>query len=199
MRSHRDHVRPIPIGPALSSAVPEIRTLGEAAVSRIGRQTASGPAHPRPWLLIMAVAAAGLATVYFVAGIANKLPAPQAVRATVAAPAPVPPPPAPSPVVPAAIEIGLDSAPAGARVYVGDVLIGTTPARYQTAPGGEPVEFTFRLDGFEPEQIRALPAKGLTVTAKFISPLAPKRPASTKRKHGRAAQASPSDDIQTER
>jgi hypothetical protein len=199
MRAQRDRVRPIPLDPAMPSAVPEIKTLGDTAISRIARQTASGRTSPRPWLLIMGIAAAALAIVYWIVGTASNLPQRSAPRATLAVPAPSLALPPPVPAAPAPIEIGLASAPTGAEVYVDDVLVGTTPAKYLAAPGGKPVEFIFRLEGFEPEHVRALPAKGLTVTAKFNPPPAPKRPVSTKRKRGKVEQAAPSNDIQTER
>ena len=65
--------------------------------------------------------------------------------------------------------------------------------------GGEPVEFTFRLAGFASERIRALPAQGLTVTAKLTSPTPAPHSAAPKHKPPRGTEASPSTDIQTER
>ena len=96
-------------------------------------------------------------------------------------------------------EIGLRSVPTGASVYLGDVLVGVTPALQQVTEGGEPLEFTFRLEGYAPETIRALPAKGLTVTAKLARPAVAKHHAPPKRKSAKRVQTEPSTDIQTER
>ena len=188
-------IRPIPIEGAPALAMPEIRTLGDTAVSgRTAGQTTSSRAPSRPWLLILAGATAGLAFVFWMAGNRSVAPTPPAVRVPAAGPTFV----APS-AAPAVIEIDLASAPAGASVYVDDVLVGTTPALYRTAPGGEPVEFTFRLEGFAPERIRALPAKGLIVTASFASRTPVPLPAAPKHRRARGTEASPSTDIQTER
>jgi hypothetical protein len=53
---------------------------------------------------------------------------------------------------------------------VGDVLVGTTPTTFKTARTNDPVEFTFRVQGFEAEKIRALPTQGLTISARFSTP-----------------------------
>jgi hypothetical protein len=193
-------LRPIPLDAAANPAAREIRTLGDTAVSsQVAMQTMSGRGARRPWLLLMAGASVALAFAYYLAG--NRVPVTSAPPAPVAKPVALPatPPPAPVPAPPAEYDVGLDSTPAGASVYVGDVLIGTTPATYRTAAGSDVVEFLFRLDGFEPERIRALPAKGLTVTAKFAAPLPAKPSPGGKRRHGKSATAHPSDDIQIER
>jgi hypothetical protein len=101
------------------------------------------------------------------------------------------------PAAPTLIEIGLDSIPSGASVFVDDILVGTTPTIYKTVLKGEPVEFTFHVQGFEPEKIRAMAAPGLTVTAKFAT--ATKHPASARRKRAAASRDESSTDIQTER
>jgi serine/threonine-protein kinase len=189
-------IRPIPIDASPPLAMPEIKTLGDTAVSgRIAGQTTSGRSPSRPWLLILAAATAVFAFVFWMAGNRSTTPTQPAARATGPGPTVTAPPPTP----PAVIEVGLASAPAGASVYVGDVLVGTTPAIYRTAPGGEPVEFTFRLAGFASERIRALPAQGLTVTAKLTSPTPAPHSAAPKHKPTRGTEASPSTDIQTER
>jgi hypothetical protein len=82
---------------------------------------------------------------------------------------------------------------------VGNVLVGTTPTKFKTTETGEPVEFTFRVQGFEAEKIRALPALGLTISAKFSTPVAAKSPAPGKRKRASTSPGGPSTDIQTER
>jgi hypothetical protein len=193
-------LRPIPIESPASAGAKEIRTLGDTAVSsQVAMPTLGGRGTRRPFLLLVAGACAALALAYYLVG--NRLPAPAAPLSPAVAPSPPPvPPPAPPPQAPpATFDVGLDSTPAGASVYVGDVLIGTTPATYHTRGGGDVVEFLFRLDGFEPERIRALPAKGLTVTAKFASPLPAKPTPGSKRRHGKSPAAHPSDDIQIER
>ncbi len=189
-------IRPIPIEASPPLAIPEIRTLGDTAVSgRTAGQTASGRSPSRPWLLILAGATAVFAIAFWWTGHRSVAPTPPAVRVPATGPTFVAPPP----TAPAVIEIGLASAPAGASVYADDVLLGTTPALYRTAPGGEPVEFIFRLEGFAPERIRALPAKGLIVTASFASPTPVPLPAAPKHRRARGTEASPSTDIQTER
>ena len=110
--------------------------------------------------------------------------------------APVPPPP---PAAPEPIAIGLHSVPTGANVYVGDVLVGTTPTVFKTTKTSDPVEFTFRAPGFEAEKIRALPTQGLTIDAKLSTPVATKPSSPARRKHAAAARGGASSDIQTER
>jgi len=82
---------------------------------------------------------------------------------------------------------------------VGDVLVGTTPTKFKTAKTGEPIEFTFRVQGFEAEKIRALPAQGLTISAKFSTPIAAKPTSSAKRKRAANTPTGASSDIQIER
>jgi hypothetical protein len=101
--------------------------------------------------------------------------------------------------VPLPIEIGLDSVPTGASVFVEDVLVGTTPTTFKTTKTGGPVEFTFRTPGFEAEKIRALPAQGLAISAKFSTPVAVKTLSPAKRKRAATSPGGPSNDIQTER
>jgi eukaryotic-like serine/threonine-protein kinase len=200
-RARQERLRPVPLSHT-QAAVPEIKTLGDTAVSsQVVRRTAPGRASPRPWLLGLAAAATVLAGVYWIFGNRTFPPVPppsHTIAPPVAAARPAPPPPA-TPAAPATVEIGLYSVPSGASVYVGDVLIGTTPGRYLAATIGEPVEFLFRLEGFAAERIRALPATGLAVTAKFTLAEPGKRTASTKHKHARVTQTGSSIDIQTER
>jgi serine/threonine-protein kinase len=113
--------------------------------------------------------------------------------------APIVAAPPPRPAVPASFEIGLDSVPTGASVFLGEILIGTTPTVYKTEARGEPLEFTFRAQGFEPEKIQAMPAPGLTLHARLTTPVATKRPALGKRKRVAPLPSGPSTDIQTER
>jgi serine/threonine protein kinase len=197
MRAQR--MRPTPLArPA--SATPELRTLGDTAVpGRTAGRTLSRRTPARSWLLISAAATAVLAFVLWLAGNRHAAFSPPAERRTPAAPAVVAPPPPPAPAVPATIAIGLHSVPTGASVYVGDVLVGTTPTTYRASAGSQPLDLTFHLAGHAPEHIRALPAPGLTVTAK-LTLLAPARPAATpKRKRARGTEANPAADIQTER
>ena len=176
VRAKLDRLQPVPLSRTQQAAVPEIKTLGDTAVSKqVTGKTgqARGPGRMR-WVLAVA-AVAVLLGLYFVGPLggkptASRPPAPPLTPIPVAiAPAPPPPPAAPSPV-----EIGLDSVPTSANVYVGDVLVGTTPTTFKTAKTGDPVEFTFRVQGFEAEKIRALPTQGLTISAKFSTPVATK-------------------------
>jgi len=197
LRLQRDRVRPIPLGGTPAAGLPEIKTLGDTAVSRpVTGQTAAGRPARRRWLPLLGMAVAAVATVVWLYDQAHRGPAPQVTPAVVApTPPPAPPPPPPSP--PVTVEIALDSVPAGASVYLGDVLVGVTPTKRQAPERGEPLEFTFKLEGFEPERIRALPAPGLTVTAKFTLPA--KRAAPQKRKSAKRTLTEASTDIQTER
>jgi hypothetical protein len=109
--------------------------------------------------------------------------------------------PLPAPT-PATVEIDLRSVPAGASVYLGDVLVGVTPTRQRVrrvGDGNEPLEYVFRLEGYEPERIKALPTRGLTVTARFATPRVAKRSSLPKRKPAKRIETEPSTDIQTER
>jgi hypothetical protein len=97
------------------------------------------------------------------------------------------------------VDVDLESVPSGAEVFVGGVLLGKTPTRYQSAPTGESVEFVFRLPGFEPERIRALPAHGLSVAATFSTPIPAKKPMLGRHRRAHMPDNAPSADIQTER
>ena len=97
------------------------------------------------------------------------------------------------------VEIQLDSVPAGASVFVGDVLVGTTPTRFKTADTSKPVDFTFRVQGFEAEKIRALPAQGLNISARFSTPVPAKSLSSGRRKRTKNSPSDSSTDIQIER
>jgi serine/threonine protein kinase len=197
-RAQQDRLKPIPLQYFPPAPVPEIKTLGDIAVSKpVTRRTGHGRSSTRLWLPLMLVSVGvGL---YFLVPQVIKLsaprPAPVSPEPTFQAPPPTPSAPAPPPP----IDIGLDSTPAGANVYVGDVLVGTTPMRYQAKPTGEPVEFTFHREGFEVKKVRALPSPGLTVSAKFELPIPAKRPATAKRKPGTQTPLENSTDIKTER
>jgi serine/threonine-protein kinase len=116
-----------------------------------------------------------------------------------AAPAAVPVPPsvAAAPVTAAAVEVVLDSNPAGALVSAEGVAIGTTPMKWQVAPTGSPRTLTFKLAGYRSEVMQALPAAGLRLRPTLerqsahrshTKPPAPSRPGSA-----------PADDIKSER
>ena len=203
-RSQQDRVRPIPLLPSQQATLPEIQTLGDTATSKgVTAQTARGRGPSRSWLLIAGAAGTAVVGLYFLAPFGRKANVPTAATFTppvtvpLASPTPVPSThPSPPPSAPEPIELGLDSAPAGATVFVDDVLVGTTPTTYKVAPTDTPVEFVFRMPGFEPEKIRALPARGLRISAAFSKPTPVKRAAGPKRKRG---QAGSSSDIQFER
>jgi hypothetical protein len=203
VRAQHDRLRLVPLTPAQQVAVPEIRTLGDTAVSKqVTGKTgqARGPGRMR-WVLAVA-ALAVLLGLYLLGPLGGKPtaprpPAPPLTPAPVAiAPAPLPP------TAPLSVEIGLDSVPSGASVYVGDVLVGTTPTTFKTTRANDPVEFTFRVQGFEAEKIRALPTQGLTISAKFSTPVVTKSSSPTspaRRKRAANAPVGASSDIQTER
>jgi hypothetical protein len=189
---------------ASQSTLPELKTLGDTAVSKqVTGKTAAvrGPARMR--LALAGAVVALLVGLYALNPLGTK-PAPTGTTHTPAAiaPTPIAPTPiapAPTPAVPLPIEIGLDSVPTGASVFVDDVLVGTTPTTFKTAKTGDPVEFTFRTPGFEAEKIRALPAQGLAISAKFSTPVAAKPPSPAKHKRAATSAGGPSTDIQTER
>jgi hypothetical protein len=191
-RAQRLH--PVPMAETKWSGPPEIRTLGDTAVSsKVVTLAASGRALARPWLLVAAGAAAVLGFGTWLAASHEVAPSPPPVPASAR-----PSLPAPSPA-PATVEILLQSTPPGASVFVGDVLVGITPTAYRTAGGSEPVEFVFRLPDLPPERVRALPAPGLVVSATLAAP-APGKPAMpARRKRAATTEAAPPTDIQTER
>jgi serine/threonine-protein kinase len=204
-RAHQERLRPVPLTLTQPSTLPELKTLGDTAVSKqvTGKTgTVRGPARIR--LALAGVVVALLVGLYALNPFGTKRTAPRPDRTpdrTLApiAPAPTKIAPQPAPAAPLTIDVGLDSVPTGASVFVGNVLVGTTPTKFKTTETGEPVEFTFRVQGFEAEKIRALPALGLTISAKFSTPVAAKSPAPGKRKRASTSPGGPSTDIQTER
>jgi eukaryotic-like serine/threonine-protein kinase len=197
-RVQRETVRAIPLPDA--QRLSEIKTLGDTAVSKsVNAQTATGRSSPRFGLLLASALVIVIGAVYALGPFGRKAAVPVESKApavpVVAAPViPAAPPPAP-----ARVEIGLDSVPRGAEVLVGDVLLGETPTRYESVPTNDPVEFVFRLPGYEPERIRALPARGLSISAKFSTPIPAKKPMPGRHKPVHKPERGPSADIQTER
>lgn len=197
-RAQRETLRAVPLPDV--HHLSEIKTLGDTAVSKpVGAQTASGRFSPRLGLLLASALVLVVGAVYAIGPFGRKAPIPELVRVSEvpAVALPVAPTPVP-PRAPARHEMTLNSVPLGAEVLVGDVLLGKTPMHYGSAPTDDPVEFVFRLPGFEPERIRALPAHGLSITARFATPTSAKRTAHGKHKSAKPAGA-PSSDIQTER
>ena len=193
-RAQQERPQPLTLPPSQQPTLPELKTLGDTAVSKlVTGQTGLGPGGARTRWLLAGAGFAVLLGIYLLGSFNKKPMAPQHAQGT----APVAATPAPPPAAPALIEIGLDSVPTGASVFVDDVLVGTTPTTYKTVLKGEPVEFTFRVQGFEPEKIRAMVAPGLTVTAKFAT--ATKHPASARRRRAAVSRGESSTDIQTER
>lgn len=199
-RLQRETVRAIPLPDGHRAS--EIRTLGDTAVSKpVSAQTAQGRSSPRFGLLVAAALVVVIGAVYALGPFGRKArPVPEVIGAPAAPVVTAPlvaasPPPAP----PARVEIRLESVPSGAEVVVGDVLLGRTPTRYESAPTSDPVEFVFRLPGFEPERIRALPSHGLSVSAKFATPIPARRPGHGKHRPAHKPESAPSADIQTER
>jgi eukaryotic-like serine/threonine-protein kinase len=198
-RAQRETLRAIPLPD--THQIPEIRTLGDAAVSRsASAPTVRGRLPPKIALALGSLLILSVGGFYALGPFGRK-PAPvkQAVVTPVIPKAHVVEPPA----EPSRVDMGLDSVPPGAEVFVGDALLGKTPTRYRSAPTTAPVEFVFRLPGYEAERIVALPAPGLTVSARFSTPTPV--PTQSKRsvpdRHKRASKPHelPSDDIQTER
>ncbi|HEX7597225.1 MAG TPA: serine/threonine-protein kinase [Polyangia bacterium] len=197
-RANPDRLRPIPLPTSEPPKVPEIRTLGDTAVSKqVTGQTGHHHVGIRPRWILAGAGLALLVGVYFLRPTGARPTSPRPEQALPAAPIVAAPPPRLA--VPASFEIGLDSVPTGASVFLGEILIGNTPTTYRAEARGEPLEFTFRAQGFAPERIQAVPAPGLTLRAKFATPLAAKRPSLAKRKHAAHSTDGPSTDIQTER
>jgi len=202
-RAQHDRLRPVPLSTAQPATLPEIKTLGDTAVSKLvtGKTGHSrGPARIR--LALAGAVVAVLVGIYVLGpfGAKRAVLGPDRTPAIIVpAPAPATMAPPPAPAAPMPVEIGLDSVPTGANVFVDDVLVGKTPTTFKTAKTSEPVEFTFRVQGFEAEKIRALPARGLTISAKFSTPVAAKAPSTAKRKRIRNSPSDSSTDIQIER
>ncbi|HEX7507699.1 MAG TPA: serine/threonine-protein kinase, partial [Polyangia bacterium] len=149
-----DRVRPIPLTPAQQVTLPEIKTLGDTAVSKqVTGKTGNSGSSARVRLAMVGAVVAVLAAIYVLGPLGDK-PAPARPARTPApiTPAPTVAAPPPTPAAPMVIEMGLDSVPTGASVFVGDVLVGTTPTTFKTATTSEPIEFTFRVQGFETEK-----------------------------------------------
>lgn len=197
-RVQRETIRAVPLPD--THRVSELKTLADTAVSKsVHAQTVPGRPSPRLGLLLASALLLVIGGVYALGPFGRKAPPIAEPAKTPTVPAVAPPPVAP----PERIEVGLDSDPSGAEVLVGDVLLGKTPTRYQSSPTNVPVEFVFRLPGYEPERIRALPARGLSVSAKFSTQIPATVPT---RKSGLARhkatikpEGAPSADIQTER
>ncbi len=200
-RAQYDRLRPVPLPLAPQANVPEIKTLGDTAVSKqVTGKTGYSRSPMRTRLALMGAVVAVLAGIYVLGPFRDKPVPPRPGPAPVPiAPAPVATPFPPPPAAPAPVEIRLDSVPTGASVFVGDVLVGTTPTTFKAAKIGEPVEFTFRVQGFEAEKIHALPAPGLAINARFSTPVSTKSPASAKRRRARPSSGDNSTDIEIER
>ena len=210
-RASQDRVRPIPLPHTQQVALPEFKTLGDTAVSKsVTDKTAATRGPMRLRLALAGAVVAVLSGVYMLRPSADKNASRQVAihpidqppaPAPVTAPAPLPAATVPSPArtEPMVIDIGLESVPTGASVFVGDVQVGTTPTTFKTDKTSEPIEFTFRSPGFEAEKIHALPAQGLTISAKFSTPVAARSPSLSKRKRARNSSGDSSSDIQIER
>ena len=218
-RAHQDRVRPVPLPHTLlhpqQASLPEFKTLGDTAVSKsVTDKTAATRGPMRMRLALAGAVVAVLVGVYALRPFADKpaphqvaahhtdqppAPAPASATATIPAAIPAATVPPPAHTEPLLIDIGLESVPTGASVFVGDVQVGTTPTTFKTEKTSEPLEFTFRTPGFEAEKIHALPAQGLTISAKFSTPVAARSPSPTKRKRARNSSGDSSSDIQIER
>jgi serine/threonine protein kinase len=211
VRQWRQPTQAETLPPSKQPTLAEIRTLGDTAMSKpVTEQiTAVARRSRKPWLPLLGVLGATVAGLYLWSPMSGEtVRAPQAHLPSAALVVPAQPqvapvaPPAPTrPTPPAPIEIGLESIPDGAEVFVGDVLVGTTPTRFKTAPGDAPIELVFHKQGFAPEKVRALPAQGLTVSAKLaaLPPAHRHAGTSTKKRHAKSPHAESPGDIQTER
>jgi serine/threonine-protein kinase len=207
-RSNHDRLKAVPLPTLRQEFTPEIHTLTDTAVSKaVTSRTAAGRGNGRVRIVWGMAIVVGLLALYAFIPRGERIPArsenvsasPAPVRPAVE-PRPAAAPVAPVPLPPATVTIGLDSTPAGASVYVGDALVGSTPTSFANAKPGESVEFEFRRQGFEPERVKAMAAPGLTVHATFARPVASKRPPAAKHKRASTSPtAAPSGDIQTER
>ena len=199
-RSNHDRLNAVPL-PTLRREFPsEIHTLTDTAVSKaVTSRTAAGRGNSRVRIVWGMAIVVGLLALYAFIPRGERIP-PRSENVS-ASPAPVRPAvePQPVPAPPATVTIGLDSTPAGASVFVGDALVGSTPTTFPNAKPGESVEFVFRRQGFEPERVKAMAAPGLTVHATFARPVAGKRPAGKHKRASTSTTAVPSSDIQTER
>ncbi len=76
----------------------------------------------------------------------------------------------PSAAVPAVEHVSLrvESEPAGAEVYEGDVLLGSTPLTLDRVKGSPPVSLTLKRSGFKPLTLRLGTASSLSVTRKLV-------------------------------
>ncbi len=197
-RVHSQRIRAIALPTSRQATVSEIKTLGDTAVSKqVTGQTGVTHSGARFRFVLLGVVAASLVGIYVLSNLGGKPKTVLRERPSVpVAFVPISPPP---PAVPLPVDMRLESVPSGASVYVEGALVGTTPASYKAAGTSAPVEFTFRLQGFEAERIRALPSRGLTVSAKFATPVPAVRRTSAKRRRASKSAAEPPTDIQIER
>ena len=201
-RVQYDRLRPVPLPAAQHATSPEIKTLGDTAVSKVVTGKTGYSRNPaRRRLAIAGAVVAAVAGIYVLGPFGDKPVAPRPGPTPVpTAPIPAAMTPPPPPAAPMPVEIQLDSVPTGASVFVDDVLVGTTPTRFKTADTSKPVEFTFRVQGFEAEKIRALPAHGLNISARFSTPVPTKSlPSSAMRIRSKNSPSDSSTDIQIER
>jgi serine/threonine protein kinase len=211
VRQWASPVQEIPLPPSKRPTLAEIRTLGDTALSKpvTGQITAVARRSRKPWLPLVAVLGGAIAVLYLWTPTTHKPPSPAAQPpalaipptpiAPIAPPVPLKPTPPAAPARPSTVEIGLDSDPAGAAVFLGDVLVGITPTHFKATAGTESIEFEFRKQGFAPERVRALPADGLTVRARFSAPQPASHPVVNKKKRAKVSHTESSGDIQTER
>jgi len=145
-----------------------------------GEQHASiglGATHPAPsrrrgWVLIAALCGLGLLAAYLGQGVlqspSGTLPSePAAVTAASAPPRPAPAPPvvvepvaAPEPPAPPShVELVLHGAPPGARVQLGDDLLGDAAGPVRLPYGTSPLSVTVSAPGYEPLVLEVVPER----------------------------------------
>jgi eukaryotic-like serine/threonine-protein kinase len=189
-----------PKRPEASAA--ELRTLADTAVSKGSTApAASSRRFHRRFVVAGAAAIALLGAAYALSRrtIGHEPRPPMPIHPAPIAPAQPPPPAPPAAPAPALLEIPIDSVPAGANVWAGDTVIGTTPMVYRAREGDPPVELVFRASGFADERMRVLPAPFLRITAHLSELSAAKREVVKHRRRPSTSQEPSPSDIKLER
>ncbi len=121
------------------------------------------------------------------------LPRAPAVEAT---PIAIEAPAAPPPAAPAEVEVAIDGAPAGTRVFANDVLLGALPGVLTLDRGGRPIGLRFEANGYESLARSVIPDRDLHLTI-ALRPLAP--PPSSPPAKARSHSAPPSNPRKKDR
>jgi serine/threonine-protein kinase len=160
---------PTPFSPQLAGSV-----SGEPSHGSIGLgATQPAPARRRGWALATTLVGLGLLAAYVGKGVLSAPSEPAAVAAATAPPRPAPPPPvvvepvtvppepAPPPEPPAPTHVGLvlHGAPAGARVQLGDDVLGDATGPVRLPYGKSPVTVIVSAPGYEPLSLEIVPER----------------------------------------